>query len=71
MRTIINQIFDEERALYGERDIIVQSCKFDGPADGESAFKECANVAAEDCFLNLRYLYLVGNAFWSGLPYKA
>ena len=55
MRTIINQTFDEERALYGERDIIVQSCKFDGPADGESAFKECANVAAEDCFLNLRY----------------
>ena len=30
--------FDEERALYGERDILVRSCSFDGPADGESAF---------------------------------
>ena len=28
---------DEERALYGERDIEVRQCLFDGPADGESA----------------------------------
>lgn len=55
MRTITNQTFDEERALYGERDIAVRGCKFDGPADGESAFKECANVEAEKCFFNLRY----------------
>ena len=55
MTTIKNQTFDEERVLYGERDIIVQDCRFDGPADGESAFKECANVTAEKCFFNLRY----------------
>lgn len=55
MKTILNRSFDEERALYGERDITVQNCKFDGPADGESAFKECGNITAENCFFNLRY----------------
>ena len=55
MKTILNKSFDEERALYGERDITVQNCKFDGPADGESAFKECGNITAENCFFNLRY----------------
>ena len=55
MKTISGKSFDEERALYGERDIIVRNCRFDGPADGESAFKECGNIAAEDCFFNLRY----------------
>ena len=61
MRTVIKQSFDEERALYGERDIIARGCKFDGPADGESAFKECANVTAEDCFFNLRYPFWHNN----------
>ena len=55
MRTITNKIFDEERALYGEREIIVRECRFDGPADGESAFKECSDIAADSCFFNLRY----------------
>jgi len=50
-----NLTFDEERALYGCRDTQVLSCRFDGPADGESAFKECANILAKDCFFNLRY----------------
>lgn len=53
--TIENQTFDEERALYGVRDVIVRRCRFDGPADGESAFKECANVTVEGAFMNLRY----------------
>ena len=34
MTTIVNQTFDEERALYGSSDILVQKCSFDGPADG-------------------------------------
>ncbi len=55
MNTISNRIFDEERALYGEHDIIAQNCRFDGPADGESAFKECRNIIANECFFNLRY----------------
>ena len=55
MRTIQNQTFDEERALYGSDGIMVKDCSFDGPADGESAFKECRNVQVERSFFNLRY----------------
>ncbi len=52
---IKNETFDEERALYGSRDIIVVGCRFDGPADGESAFKESRNVVVKDSYFNLRY----------------
>ena len=55
MDIIENKTFDAERALYGRCDLIAKNCAFDGPADGESAFKECANIAAEKCFFNLRY----------------
>lgn len=55
MTIITDKIFDEERALYGERDILVKNCSFDGPADGESAFKEGKDVKVENCFFNLRY----------------
>ena len=55
MNTIQNQTFDEERALYGSKDLIVRDCSFDGAADGESAFKECENVQAIHSFFNLRY----------------
>ena len=48
MKTIQNQTFDAERALYGSKNILVRECSFDGPADGESAFKECENVQVED-----------------------
>ncbi|MDD5929659.1 MAG: DUF3737 family protein [Spirochaetales bacterium] len=52
---IDNQTFDEERALYGLKDLTVKNCRFDGPADGESAFKECRNIDVAGCFMNLRY----------------
>ena len=55
MRTIQNQTFDEERAFYGSDGIMVKDCSFDGPADGESAFKECRDVQVERSFFNLRY----------------
>ena len=55
MEHIKNQTFDEERALYGKTDIFADSCRFEGPADGESAFKECRGVVAERCFFDLRY----------------
>lgn len=56
MRTIIeNSTFDEERALYGSHELTAVNCRFDGPADGESAFKECSDIIAKDCFFNLRY----------------
>lgn len=55
MQIIENQRFDQERALYGSQGITVRRCAFDGPVDGESAFKECRDITAEDCFFNLRY----------------
>lgn len=55
MNRIENETFDMERALYASREIIVKNCKFDGPADGESAFKESRDIQALRCFFNLRY----------------
>ena len=55
MTTINNQVFDEERALYGSRGVKLENCRFDGPADGESALKEARDVKVKDCFFNLRY----------------
>ena len=55
MTVFENQSFDEERALYGSDGILVRNCRFDGPADGESALKESRNVQIEQCFMNLRY----------------
>ena len=55
MKVIENQTFDMERALYGIRGVQVKNCSFDGPADGESAFKEGKNIEAAHCFFNLRY----------------
>lgn len=50
-----NLTFDEERALYGIKDARVEGCKFDGPVDGESALKECADLEVVDCDFRLRY----------------
>ena len=55
MKTIENETFDMERALYGTQGISLNHCAFDGPADGESALKECTDIQVEDCFCNLRY----------------
>ena len=55
MQIVENKSFDAERAFYGSHDIKIINCKFDGEADGESAFKESSNVEAEKCFFNLRY----------------
>ncbi|MCI9405650.1 MAG: DUF3737 family protein [Oscillospiraceae bacterium] len=55
MQTIENKTFDEERALYGANGLIVKNCRFDGPADGESAFKEGHDLSVHSCFFNLRY----------------
>lgn len=50
-----NETRDEERAFYGIKDALIRNSKIDGPADGESAFKECKNITVEDTYLNLRY----------------
>ena len=55
MTIIENKTFDEERALYGSDGVRAVGCRFDGPADGESAFKESKNVETEGCYFNLRY----------------
>ncbi len=55
MKIIQNRTFDAERALYGEKSISVIGCTFDGPADGESAFKECRDVEVDNCRFHLRY----------------
>lgn len=55
MKVVENQIFDEERALYGSHGLLVKNCFFDGPADGESAFKESSQIEATHCYFNLRY----------------
>ncbi len=55
MKLIENQIFDAERALYGTQNASVINCIFDGPADGESAFKECRNIHIDNCRFHLRY----------------
>jgi Endopolygalacturonase len=55
MNKVTGKTFDEERALYGARNLIVEDCRFDGPADGESAFKEGRDIQVENSFFNLRY----------------
>lgn len=55
MNIVTGKTFDEERALYGARNLNVKDCRFDGPADGESAFKEGKEITVEDCYFNLRY----------------
>ena len=54
-KLICDKQFDEERALYGISDTKVHNCRFDGPLDGESAFKECSDIVVDNCYFNLRY----------------
>ncbi len=49
------RIFDEERALYGSDGAEIVNCRFDGPADGESALKESRNIKVSGTYFNLRY----------------
>lgn len=50
-----NLRFDEERALYASNNLKLKNCRFEGPADGESALKECENIVLENCYCDLRY----------------
>ncbi len=54
-KQIKNQVFDEERALYHLQNTEVLDCTFAGPADGESALKECRNIEVRNCAFSLRY----------------
>ncbi len=55
MTIIENKTFDEERALYNSQNVRAVNCRFDGPQDGESAFKESSDIETDSCFFNLRY----------------
>ena len=52
---IISQVFEEERALYGLDGAEITACSFEGPADGESALKECRRIKVHNCRFALRY----------------
>ncbi len=54
-KVIENKTLDEERALYNLTNATVTHCTFAGPADGESALKECRNVNVKNCDFSLRY----------------
>lgn len=62
--TIENLVLDEERALYNLQNARVLNCTFAGPADGESALKECRNVTVENCRFSLRY------PIWHAINFK-
>lgn len=55
MDFIKGKTYDEERAFYGSKGARLIECRFDGEADGESAFKESADVGVCNCYFNLRY----------------
>lgn len=55
MNRIINQRFDEERALYHLENTSVENCVFAGEADGESVLKEARDIEVKDCQFSLRY----------------
>ena len=53
--SIYNKTFDEERALYGLCHATLERVRFAGPADGESALKECQSIAVRNSSFDLRY----------------
>lgn len=55
MKTIKKVVRDDERAFYGSKNVEFVKVKIEGPADGESAFKECSNIQVIDSSLKLRY----------------
>lgn len=55
MKTIANETRDEERAYYGQRELVAENITIAGPADGESAFKECRDLTVRHSAFSLRY----------------
>lgn len=53
--TIVNQQFDQERALYHTQGADIRDCVFAGPADGESVLKEAGDIDLQRCRFSLRY----------------
>jgi len=55
MTTITNEHFETERALYNQKDLAVEHCRFEGPTDGESPLKEGETIWVRDSYFDLRY----------------
>lgn len=55
MKIVKNITNDQERAFYATKNTNFQGIQIMGPADGESAFKECENIVVEDSLCDLRY----------------
>lgn len=55
MTVVKNLVSDKERELYNVEYTEVIDCTFVGPADGESALKECRNFTVKGCKFSLRY----------------
>ena len=61
MKKISNLTDDKERAFYSSKEVEFEKINIDGPADGESAFKECTDIVISDSFFNLRYPFWHNN----------
>lgn len=61
MKIVKDIVNDQERAFYAFENTNFQNIKIQGPADGESAFKECDNIVVEDSLLDLRYPFWHNN----------
>ena len=55
MTKITDKKTDLERAFYGSKNVEFENITIDGPADGESAFKECSDISVSNSTFNLRY----------------
>lgn len=53
--TYTNITTDKERAFFGISNASVSNCRFEGPEDGESAFKETHDLTIDSCYFDLRY----------------
>ena len=53
--TIKDKTLDEERALYGLSHADLEQVTFAGPADGESALKQCTDIDIHNARFELRY----------------
>ena len=54
-RVIRNIVNDQERAFYASKDVDFEDIKIEGPADGESAFKESSDISVKNSSFSLRY----------------
>ena len=54
MQTIVDQSYEGERALYAQRDAIIENCTF---GIGESALKETRNITAKNTKFLCKYIF--------------